>query len=61
MSEKYIRQNNGHYSIIRKSKGYGRFDSLDDAIMIRNFLVENDWNIGEIDNLNFDFFLFSDI
>ena len=50
MSEKYIRQNNGHYSIIRKSKGYGRFDSLDDAIMIRNFLVENDWNIVKIEN-----------
>jgi hypothetical protein len=50
MSEKYIRQNNGHYSIIRKSKGYGRFDSLDDAILIRNFLVENDWNIVEIEN-----------
>ena len=49
MSEKYIRQNNGHYSIIRKSKGYGRFDSLDDTIMIRNFLVENDWDIEKID------------
>ena len=50
MSEKYIRQNKGHYSIIRKSKSYGRFDSLDDAILIRNLLAENGWRTEEIDN-----------
>lgn len=49
MSEKYIRHNNGHYSIIRKSKNYATFDSLDDAILMRDLLVENDWDIEKID------------
>lgn len=60
MSEKYIRKNGRSFSVIKSSKTWGRFDSLDDAIFIRNLLVENDWNsdsIGEIHQINNEFWL----
>ena len=48
MSRKYIRENKNSFSISRKSRTYGKFESLDDAVFIRDTLVESDWNLDEI-------------
>ena len=48
MSRKYIRENKNSFSISRKSRTYGGFASLDDAIFIRDELVRCDWNLDEI-------------
>lgn len=48
MSRKYIRENKNSFSISRKSRTYGKFESLDDAVFIRDALVESDWNLDEI-------------
>lgn len=45
MAEKYIRQNRNSCLVVRNSKTYAKISSLDDAIFIRDFLVENDWNL----------------
>ena len=51
MSEKYIRENINSYVISKSSKSYGKFQSMDDAIFARNLLVENDWNLDSIDEV----------
>lgn len=48
MAEKYIRQNRNSYSIVKKSKTYAKIDDLDDAIFIRDFLIEHNWNLDKV-------------
>ena len=49
MSEKYIRKNKSSYIIVKNSKSYGKFDSIDEAKLIRDELIKNNWNIYSID------------
>lgn len=51
MSEKYIRQNKNSCTIVKNSKTYAKTDSLDDALFIRDFLVDNDWNLDKVPNI----------
>lgn len=48
MSEKYIRENINSCNIVKNSKTYAKITKLDDAIFIRDLLIENDWNIDKI-------------
>lgn len=48
MSEKYIRQNVNSFNIVKNSKTYAKIANLDDAIFIRDLLVEMDWDIDKI-------------
>lgn len=49
MSYKYIRQNKKSSAIYKNSKNYGKFKNLDDAILARDILIDNDW---DLDNIN---------
>lgn len=51
MSEKYIRKNKTSYSIIKNSTNYGRYQTLEDAIIARNILTDENWQLNRIDNL----------
>ena len=44
---KYIRENRNSYTIVKASKTYAKITNLDDAIFIRDFLVENDWDLNK--------------
>lgn len=48
MSEKYIRQNKKSCTIHKNSKTYAKVSNLDDAIFIRDLLIENDWNLDKV-------------
>jgi len=48
MSEKYIRENKRSYSIVKGSGTYAKTSNLEDAIFIRDFLVEINWNLDEV-------------
>ena len=48
MSEKYIRENKRSCSIVKGSRTYAKTSNLEDAIFIRDFLVEIDWNLDEV-------------
>ena len=48
MSEKYIRENINSCNIVKNSKTYAKISNLDDAIFIRDFLIENDWDLSKI-------------
>lgn len=48
MSEKYIRQNKSSFSIVKDSKVYARITLLDDAVFIRDLLIENNWDLDKI-------------
>ena len=48
MSEKYIRQNVKSCNIVKNSKTYAKITNLDDAIFIRDLLVETDWDMDKI-------------
>lgn len=48
MSEKYIRKNKSSYMIVKNSKNYGKFNSIDVAKFIRDKLICNDWNLESI-------------
>ena len=51
MSEKYIRQNVRSNLIVKSSITYAKIADLDDAIFIRDFLIENDWDLEKTPNL----------
>lgn len=51
MSEKYIRENKTSFVVNKSSRGYGKFQSLDDAIFARDLLVENNWDLNLIDEI----------
>ncbi|WP_407392372.1 hypothetical protein [Methanobrevibacter sp.] len=48
MSEKYIRKNKNSFSIVKGSRTYGKTNNLDDAVFIRDFLAENDWDLSKL-------------
>ncbi len=48
MSEKYIRENVNSCNIVKNSKTYAKITNLDDAIFIRDLLVETDWDMDKI-------------
>ncbi|WP_296789307.1 hypothetical protein [uncultured Methanobrevibacter sp.] len=47
MSEKYIRQNKNSCLVVKNSKTYAKIAGLEDAIFIRDFLIENDWDLSK--------------
>lgn len=51
MSERYIRKNRNSFAIVRDSRTYGKFRSLDDALFIRDILIENEWNPDRLDEI----------
>ena len=51
MSQKYIRKNKNSFNIVKSSKTYGKFDSLEDAVFIRDELIKNDWNMDLVDEI----------
>ena len=48
MSEKYIRQNKNSCNIVKNSRTYAKIANLDDAIFIRDYLIDNDWDLSKI-------------
>lgn len=48
MSEKYIRENRNSFNIVKSSKIYAKTTTLDEAIFIRDLLIENNWDLDEI-------------
>ena len=48
MSERYIRKNKNSYSIVKNSRTYAKISGLDDAVFIRDFLAENNWDVEKI-------------
>lgn len=48
MSEKYIRKNKKSCSIVKSSRTYAKISNLEDAIVIRDLLVDIDWNLDEV-------------
>lgn len=51
MLEKYIRENKNSYVINKSGKNFGKFNSLDDAIFAREILIENDWDLTQINDV----------
>lgn len=45
MSEKYIRKEKNSYKIIKNSHVFGKFDSLEDAIFVRDLLAGKNWDL----------------
>ena len=54
MSEKYIRKTKNSYKIVKNSRVFGKFNSLDDAIFVREILIKNNW---DIDNFTLEMYL----
>ena len=48
MSEKYIRKNKNNFTVIKNSRTYGKYDSLDVAVFARDLLVSSDWQLDNI-------------
>ena len=48
MSEKYIRKNKNSFTVVKNSRVYGKYDSLDVAVFSRNLLVDSDWQLDDI-------------
>ncbi len=48
MAEKYLRENRNSFNIVKKSKIYAKITNLDDAIFIRDLLIQNDWDLNKI-------------
>lgn len=48
---KYIRKNKTSYNIVKNSKNYGKFQNIYDAIVVRDILIENDWNFDSINEI----------
>lgn len=51
MSERYIRKNRNSFAIVKASRTYGKFQSLDDALFIRDILIEKEWNPDRLDEI----------
>ena len=51
MSERYIRENKSSFVITKSSRTYGKFDTLEDALFLRDELIENDWDLDSIDEI----------
>lgn len=48
MSEKYIRKNKNNFTVVKNSRTYGKYDSLDVAVFARDLLVISDWQLDNI-------------
>ena len=48
MSEKYIRENRKSFNIVKSSKIYAKATHLDEAIFVRDLLIQNDWDLNRI-------------
>ena len=48
MSEKYIRQNKTSYSIVKNSRTLAKTSNLEDAIFIRDLLIDSNWDLSDI-------------
>ena len=48
MSEKYIRQNKKSCVVVKSSKTFAKTDNLEDAIFIRDFLVDINWDLTKV-------------
>jgi glutathione peroxidase-family protein len=42
--EKYIQWNNGKYLLRKSNKYFGRYSTLEEAVFIRDYLVEHGWS-----------------
>lgn len=45
MNKKYIRERKNSYDIVKNHRVVAKFSDLDDAIFIRDLLIENDWDL----------------
>ena len=52
MSMKYIRENRGSFAVIKSSRNYGRFNSPDCAVFVRDLLVESNWDLASIGGIH---------
>lgn len=57
MSEKYIRKNKNNFTVVKNSRTYGKYDSLDVAVFARDLLVSSDW---QLDNIHDEIFEIDD-
>lgn len=57
MSEKYIRKNKNNFTVVKNSRTYGKYDSLDVAVFARDLLVISDW---QLDNIHDEIFEIED-
>ena len=48
MGEKYLRENKNSFNIVKNSRIYAKVTDLDDAIFIRELLIQNDWDLNRI-------------
>ncbi|MBR4448313.1 hypothetical protein [Methanobrevibacter sp.] len=48
MSHRYVRQNRNSFAVVKNSKTYGKFSSLDEALFLRDELIENEWDLSSI-------------
>ena len=48
MSEKYIRQNKTSHSIVKNSRTLAKITNLEDAIFIRDLLIDSNWDLKNI-------------
>ena len=48
MGEKYLRENKNSFNIVKKSKIYAKAADFDDAVFIRDLLVQYDWDLNRI-------------
>ena len=51
MNTRYIRKNRNSYKIVKDSKSYGKFTTIDDAIFFRDELADNGWNLDSIEEI----------
>lgn len=51
MANKYIRKNRNSFTIVKNSQIYGKFTDLEDAVFLRDKLIENNWNLDLIDEV----------
>ena len=47
MDKKYLRENKNSFNIVKNSKIYAKVPDFDDAIFIRNLLIEHNWNLNQ--------------
>ena len=48
MGEKYLRENKNSFNIVKNSRIYAKITDFDDAIFIREILIQNDWDLNRI-------------
>ena len=56
MSEKYIRKNKNNFTVVKNSRTYGKYDSLDVAVFARDLLVSSDWQLDNIHDEIFEIY-----